>query len=210
MQLSTILAKTCGTRCLSPNCCNIRSLPPSPPPPPPPPPMQCWTTRRQAFPYEQHCMGEGGGGGGGGGGGEVGFGPKKVCFHVKNWSMVEAVHSASLSHIILARIVVLAGITLSPFISQNIHNTHTLCHCYFREKTPRLVMAGVENNVHNLTVYPLGNRIVALARRWKKLCLLEKKTTMTLCSVNLKKTLPIMPGYGPRPYPPLPCSEPWP
>ena len=36
---------------------------------------------------------------------KVGFGPKNVCFHVKNWSMVEAVHSASLSHIILARIV---------------------------------------------------------------------------------------------------------
>ena len=41
----------------------------------PPPPMQCWTTRRQAFPYEQHCMG---------GGGKVEFGPKNVCFHVKN------------------------------------------------------------------------------------------------------------------------------
>ena len=40
-----------------------------------------------------------------GGGGKVGFHPKNVCFHVKNWSMVEAVHSASLSHIILARIV---------------------------------------------------------------------------------------------------------
>ena len=38
-------------------------------------------------------------------GGKVGFGPKNVGFHVKNWSMVEAVHSASLSHIILARIV---------------------------------------------------------------------------------------------------------
>ena len=38
-------------------------------------PMQCWATRRQAFPYGQHCMG---------GGGEVGFGPKNVCFHVKN------------------------------------------------------------------------------------------------------------------------------
>ena len=35
-------------------------LPPFPLPPPPPPPMQCWTTRRQAFPYEQHCMGGGG------------------------------------------------------------------------------------------------------------------------------------------------------
>ena len=43
-----------------------------------------------------------GGGVGGGGGGEVGFGPKNVCFHVKNCSMVEAVHSARLSHIILA------------------------------------------------------------------------------------------------------------
>ena len=42
---------------------------------------------------------------GGRGGGKVGFGPKNVCFLVKNWSMVEAVHSASLSHIILARIV---------------------------------------------------------------------------------------------------------
>ena len=41
-----------------------------------------------------------------GGRGRVGFGPKNVCFHVKNWSMAEAVHSASLSHIILARIVV--------------------------------------------------------------------------------------------------------
>ena len=53
---STILAKMCGTKCHFPNCCSIRSLPPSPP-------MQCWTTRRQAFPYEQHCMGGGGGGG---------------------------------------------------------------------------------------------------------------------------------------------------
>ena len=40
----------------------------------------------------------------GGRGGKVGFGPKNVCFHVKNCSMVEAVHFASLSHIILARI----------------------------------------------------------------------------------------------------------
>ena len=40
-----------------------------------------------------------------GDGGKVGFGPKNVGFHVKNWSMVEAVHFASLSHIILARIV---------------------------------------------------------------------------------------------------------
>ena len=83
--------KCVGQSVFFPNCCSFRSLPPSPP-------MQCWTTGRQAFPYEQHCMG-------GGGGGEVGFGPKNVGFHVKNWSMVEAVHSASLSHIILARIV---------------------------------------------------------------------------------------------------------
>ena len=81
--------KCVGQSVFFPNCCSFRSLPPSPP-------MQCWTTRRQAFPYEQHCMGEGG---------KVGFGPKNVGFHVKNWSMVEAVHSASLSHIILARIV---------------------------------------------------------------------------------------------------------
>ena len=46
-----------GQSAFFPNCCNIRSLPPSSP-------MQCWTTRRQAFPYEQHyCMGEGGWGG---------------------------------------------------------------------------------------------------------------------------------------------------
>ena len=68
--------KCVGQSAFFPKCCNIRSLPP----PPPPPPM-------------------------GGGGGKVRFGPKNVCFHVKNWSMVEAVHSASLSHIILARIV---------------------------------------------------------------------------------------------------------
>ena len=85
--------KCVGQSAFFPNCCTLRSLPP----PPPPPPMQCWTTRLQAFPYQQHCMG---------GGEKVGFGPKNVCFHVKNWSMVEAVHSASLSHIILARIVV--------------------------------------------------------------------------------------------------------
>ena len=41
----------------------------------------------------------------GGRGVKVGFGPNKVCFHVKNWSMVEAAHSASLSHIILGRFV---------------------------------------------------------------------------------------------------------
>ena len=51
-------------------------------------------------PLPPQCMG-----GRGGGGGKVGFGPKNVGFHVKNWSMFEAVHSASLSHIILARIV---------------------------------------------------------------------------------------------------------
>ena len=70
-----------GQSAFFPNCCNIRSLL-SFPPPLPPPPMQCWTTLQQAFPYEQHCMGGGGEG-----------------------RMVEAVHSASLSHIILARIV---------------------------------------------------------------------------------------------------------
>ena len=88
--------KCVGQSAFFPNCCNIRSLPPSPP-------MQCWTTRWQAFPYDNIAWGRGGGGGGGG---KVGFGPKNVCFHVKNWSMVKAVHSASLSHIILARIVV--------------------------------------------------------------------------------------------------------
>ena len=44
-----------------PNSCNIRSLLP--------PLMQCWTTSKQAFPYEQRRMGEGGGGRGEGGGG---------------------------------------------------------------------------------------------------------------------------------------------
>ena len=42
-----------GQSVFFPNCCSFRSLPPSPP-------MQCWTTGRQAFPYEQHCMGGGG------------------------------------------------------------------------------------------------------------------------------------------------------
>ena len=45
--------KCVGQSASFPNCCNIRSVPPSPP-------MQCWTTRRQAFPYEEHCMGGGG------------------------------------------------------------------------------------------------------------------------------------------------------
>ena len=54
--------KCVGHCAFFPNCCNIRSLPPSPP-------MQCWTTLRQAFPYEQHCMGK------------VEFGPKNVCLH---------------------------------------------------------------------------------------------------------------------------------
>ena len=50
----------CGTKCLFPELLQYSLAPPFLPPPPPPP-MQCWTTRRQAFPYEQHCMGEGGG-----------------------------------------------------------------------------------------------------------------------------------------------------
>ena len=45
--------KCVGQSVFFPNCCSFRSLPPSPP-------MQCWTTGRQAFPYEQHCMGGGG------------------------------------------------------------------------------------------------------------------------------------------------------
>ena len=64
LHIQTSWPKCVGHCAFFPNCCNIRSLPP-PPPPPPPPPMQCWTTLRQAFPYEQHCMGGGGGGGGG-------------------------------------------------------------------------------------------------------------------------------------------------
>ena len=44
--------KCVGQSAFFPNCCSIRSLPPSPP-------TQCWTIRRQAFPYEQHCMGGG-------------------------------------------------------------------------------------------------------------------------------------------------------
>ena len=58
----------CGTKCLFPELLQYSLAPPSPP-------MQCWTTLRQAFPYEQHCMG---------GGAKVEFGPKNVCFHVKN------------------------------------------------------------------------------------------------------------------------------
>ena len=56
--------KCVGQSAFFPNCCNIRSLPPSPP-------MQCWSTRRQAFPYEQHCMG---------GGGEGSIWPKERLF----------------------------------------------------------------------------------------------------------------------------------
>ena len=50
---STILAKMCGTKCLFPELLQYSLTPPFPP-------MQCWPTRRQAFPYEQHCMGGGG------------------------------------------------------------------------------------------------------------------------------------------------------
>ena len=98
--------KCVGHCAFFPNCCNIRSLPPSAT-------MQCWTTLRQAFPYEQHCMG---------GGGKVEFGPKNVCFHVKNWSMVEAVHSASLSHIILARIVWMWRLNIKVGVSSILSN----------------------------------------------------------------------------------------
>ena len=67
--------------------------------PPPPPPPRCNVGRLVGKPFLTNniALGERG---------KVGFGPKNVCFHVKNWSMVEAVHSASLPHIILARIVV--------------------------------------------------------------------------------------------------------
>ena len=83
----TILAKMCGTLCLFPKLLQYSLAPPFPP-------MQCWTTLRQAFPYEGKVR-------------KVEVGQKNVCFNVKNWSMVEAVRSPSLSHIILARIVAL-------------------------------------------------------------------------------------------------------
>ena len=57
--------------------------------------MQCWTTLRQAFPYEKHCMGEGAGR----------TCPKERLFSCEKRSMVEALHSARVSPIILARIV---------------------------------------------------------------------------------------------------------
>ena len=68
----------CGTKCLFPNCCNVGRL--------------------FGKPFLTNNIE-------GGEEGKEEFGPNNVCFHVKNWSMVEAVHSASLSHIILARIV---------------------------------------------------------------------------------------------------------
>ena len=95
--LSTILAKMCGTKCLFPELLQYSLAPPFTPPPPPPP--RCNVGRLIGKPFLTNNIG------GEGEGGKVGFGPKNVCFHVKNWSMVEAVHSASLSHIIVARIV---------------------------------------------------------------------------------------------------------
>ena len=79
--------KCVGQSAFFTNCCNIHSLPP-----------RCNVGRLVGKPFLTNniALGEGG---------RVGFGPKNVCFHVKKWSMVEAVHSASLSHIILARIV---------------------------------------------------------------------------------------------------------
>ena len=41
----------CGKKCLFHELLQFSLAPPFPPP------MQCWTTRRRAFPYEQHCMG---------------------------------------------------------------------------------------------------------------------------------------------------------
>ena len=88
----------CGTKCLFPELLQYSLAPPFPPPPPPPPP-RCNVGRLVGKPFLTNNIAWGEGGG------EVGFGPKNVGFHVKNWSMVEAVHSASLSHIILARIL---------------------------------------------------------------------------------------------------------
>ena len=53
---------------------------------------------------------------------KVGFGPKNVCFHVKNWSMIEAVHSASLSHIILARIVWMWRLNIKVRVTSKLSN----------------------------------------------------------------------------------------
>ena len=67
--------KCVGHCAFFPNCCYIRSLPPSPPPPPPPPPRPphdaMLDDSSASLSGEQHCMG-GGGGGGRGGGGEGG------------------------------------------------------------------------------------------------------------------------------------------
>ena len=89
-------AKMCGTLCL------LWQIPaifaPSPLPPPPyamlddsSASLSLWTTLH--------------GGKHGGKGGGVEFGPNDVCFHVKKRLMVEALHSARVSHIILARVV---------------------------------------------------------------------------------------------------------
>ena len=71
-------------------------------------------------------------------GGKVGFGPKNVCFHVKNWSMVEAVHSATLSHIILARIVESptypkSDVGTSPRSKQPLHSCNIIFPCSLKE-----------------------------------------------------------------------------
>ena len=69
--------KCVGQSAFLPNCCNIRSLPPSP---------RCNVGRLVGKPLLTNIIAWGEGG-------KVGFGPKNVCFHVKKWSMVEAVHS---------------------------------------------------------------------------------------------------------------------
>ena len=86
----TILAKMCGTKCLFPELLQFSLAPPFP--------SWCNVGRLVGKPFLTNNIAWGEGG-------KVGFIPKNVSFHVKNWSMVEAVHSASLSHIILARIV---------------------------------------------------------------------------------------------------------
>ena len=53
---------------------------------------------------------------------KVGFGPKNVCFHVKNWSLIEAVHSASSSHIILGRIVWMWRLNIKVRVTSKLSN----------------------------------------------------------------------------------------
>ena len=104
---ATILAKMCGTKCLFPELLQYSLAPPFSPDA-----MLDDSSASLSLRTTLH----------GGRGRKVGFGPKNVCFHVKNWSMVEAVHSASLSHIILARIVWMWRLNIKVRVTSKLSN----------------------------------------------------------------------------------------